>query len=103
MADRPIDRMARYKIVDSLMIAYGAFKKLSVIIHSPVGSVNRPVVTVVDYKAIREVDVSSLTAQIAFAHDLARYQPLAKSRISRQRRRMRAADRCCHILACRKV
>jgi hypothetical protein len=35
MTDRPIDRMARYKIVDSLMIAYGAFKKLSVIIHSP--------------------------------------------------------------------
>ena len=35
MADRPIDPMARYKIVDSLMIAYGAFKKLSVIIHSP--------------------------------------------------------------------
>jgi hypothetical protein len=35
MADRPIDQMARYKIVDSLMIAYGSFKKLSVIIHSP--------------------------------------------------------------------
>ena len=45
MADWPIDPMARYKIVDSLMIAYGAFKKLSVIIHSPVGSVNRPVRT----------------------------------------------------------
>jgi hypothetical protein len=27
--------MARYKIVDSLMIAYGTFKELSVIIHSP--------------------------------------------------------------------
>ena len=61
-----------------------------------------PEVTVVDYKAIREVDVSSLAAQIAFAHDLARYQPLAKSRISSPRRRMRAADRCRHILACRK-
>jgi hypothetical protein len=45
MANRPIDQMARYKIVDSLMIAYGSFKKLSVIIHSPVGSVNRPVRT----------------------------------------------------------
>ena len=38
MADRPIDQMARYKIVDSLMIAYGSFKKLSVIIHSPATS-----------------------------------------------------------------
>jgi hypothetical protein len=36
------------------------------------------------------------------AHGLTRYQPLAKSRISRPRRRTRAADRCCHIVACKK-
>jgi len=35
MADRPIDQRAPYKIADLLMIAYGTFKELLMIIQSP--------------------------------------------------------------------
>ena len=35
MADRPIDQMAPYKIAALLMIVYGTFKELLMIIQSP--------------------------------------------------------------------